>query len=194
MPETNTLVATLKEWKEALHIGELLRDMGEDLEREGLLDTPKRVQRAWREFLEGYTMSPEEILEQTFDAEGGGLQICRNIVFTSLCEHHLLAFHGTVQIAYWPNKHVCGLSKLARLVDCFGRRLQIQERMTQQICDALAEYLDPKGVYVTITARHLCCMGRGIRRDEMLFSTTAQYGIVKHMQLQTLLSTNLKES
>lgn len=184
----------LEEWRDATDIGKLLYVLGEDLEREGLLETPERVRRAWAEFLEGYTMNSETILGTRFAAEGHGLQICRNIVFTSLCEHHLLAFHGTVTVIYWPDKVVCGLSKISRLVDCFGRRLQIQERMTQQICDTLVEQLEPRGVYVTIKARHLCCMGRGIRRDAMEFITTAQEGGTPFKEVLTALQSTNKES
>lgn len=159
-------------------LGDLLLQLGEDVTREGLLDTPDRIERAWSEFLEGYTLDPKEILSRTFDAEGSGVQACIQISFTSMCEHHLLPFFGTVSIAYQPKERVIGLSKLARLVDCFAKRLQIQERMTEKIAQELYETLDPEGVLVICKAKHLCCHGRGIRRSQMLFNTTAVRGLV----------------
>lgn len=156
----------------------LLLPLGEDLDREGLQDTPERVERAWAEFLEGYTLDPKEILGTTFEAESTGIQVCTDISFCSMCEHHLLPFFGMTSIVYQPRGQVAGLSKLTRLVDCYARRLQIQERMTQQIADALVEHLDPWGVLVICSAKHLCCHGRGIRRSQMKFKTIAQCGQV----------------
>lgn len=164
--------------KWGIDIGSLLLQLGEDLSREGLQNTPDRVNRAWGEFLEGYTLDPREILDRTFSAESNGIQACIDISFTSMCEHHLLPFFGTTSIVYEPNTRVAGLSKLTRLVDCFARRLQIQERMTQQIAATLFEFLDPAGVLVICRAKHLCCHGRGIRRSQMEFKTTAQCGEV----------------
>ena len=161
-----------------INLGGLLLSLGENLDREGLQDTPKRVERAWGEFLEGYALDPKAILERTFRSESEGIQVCSNISFCSMCEHHLLPFFGTTLIVYRPNTQVAGLSKLARLVDCYARRLQIQERMTQQIADALFESLEPVGVLVICQAKHLCCHGRGIRRSQMEFKTTAQCGKV----------------
>lgn len=161
-----------------IDLKEMLTNLGEDLNREGLQATPDRVKRAWSEFLEGYTIDLEDIFGTTFEAEGPGIQACQNIGFYSMCEHHLLSFFGTVSIVYQPDKCVAGLSKLARLVDCFAHRLQIQERMTQQIADTLYEHLDPKGVLVLCKAKHLCCHGRGIRRNQMEFRTVAQNGQV----------------
>lgn len=203
----------------------LLLQLGENLDREGLRGTPDRVERAWSEFLEGYTLDPREILSTRFTAESPGVQACTSIEFFSMCEHHLLPFFGTVAIVYQPPERLCsrtkttecpfhngadkickgsyadccakgmvghagprvwqgeygcvvGLSKLTRLVDCFARRLQIQERMTQQIADALFEWLIPVGVLVVCKAKHLCCHGRGIRRSRMEFKTMAQCGKV----------------
>ncbi len=165
-----------------IDIGALLLQLGEDLDREGLQETPERVERAWGEFLEGYTLDPKEILGKTFEAEGSGIQAVKNIEFFSMCEHHLLPFYGTVAIAYQPYKYVAGLSKLARLVDCYARRLQIQERMTKQIADSLFEHLEPRGgVLVICKAKHLCCHGRGIRRSQMEFTTTAQCGNIENV-------------
>lgn len=161
-----------------IDLGGLLLALGENLDREGLQETPVRVKRAWAEFLEGYTLDPKEILGTTFDAESTGIQACTHIEFFSMCEHHLLPFFGTAAVVYQPSKCVAGLSKLTRLVDCFARRLQIQERMTQQIADALYEHLEPAGVLVVCKAKHLCCHGRGIRRSQMEFRTTAECGRV----------------
>ena len=161
-----------------IDLGALLLQLGENLDREGLQGTPDRVERAWAEFLEGYTLEPEKILGLTFGAESSGVQVGLGISFSSMCEHHLLPFFGEISIVYRPDKQVAGLSKLARLVDCFARRLQIQERMTQQIADTLHEFLNPVGVLVICQAKHLCCHGRGIRRSQMEFKTTASCGKV----------------
>lgn len=159
-------------------IGGLLLQLGENLDREGLQATPDRVERAWGEFLEGYSLDPKEILGTTFKAESTGIQACTDISFTSMCEHHLLPFFGTTSVVYQPGERVTGLSKLTRVVDCYARRLQIQERMTQQIADAIWTCLEPVGVLVVCKAKHLCCHGRGIRRSQMEFKTVAQYGLV----------------
>lgn len=169
-----------------IDLGGILLQLGEDLDREGLQGTPERVERAWTEFLEGYTLDPGEILGKTFTAESKGIQACRNIQFFSMCEHHLLPFFGHATVIYKPNGYVAGLSKLVRLVDCFARRLQIQERMTQQIADALFKHLEPEGVLVVCNAKHLCCHGRGIRRSQMEFRTTAQCGRVTDNFWRTL--------
>ncbi len=161
-----------------IDIGGILLQLGEDLDREGLQKTPDRVERAWQEFLEGYALDPEKVLGLTFKADSHGVQAGLEINFSSMCEHHLLPFFGTVTIVYKPNDQVAGLSKLARLVDCFARRLQIQERMTQQIADALFTHLEPVGVLVICKAKHLCCHGRGIRRSQMEFKTQAECGEV----------------
>jgi len=179
-----------------IDIGGLLLALGENPDREGLQGTPDRVERAWNEFLEGYTLDPKDILGTTWEAESFGVQACTNISFCSMCEHHLLPFFGEVSIAYRPYQsealevkehgRVVGLSKLARLVDCFARRLQLQERMTQQIADALYKHLVPKGVLVVCKAKHLCCHGRGIRRSQMEFKTMAQCGTVSSDFWRTL--------
>lgn len=162
----------------SFNFSDLLLHLGENLDREGLQETPARVERAWREFLEGYTLDPAELLGTTFEAESTGLQACVDIEFFSMCEHHLLPFFGTTSIVYAPNNRVAGLSKLSRLVDCYARRLQIQERMTQQIAQSLMQYLEPKGVLVICQAKHHCCHGRGIRRSRMSFKTVAKCGAV----------------
>jgi len=166
----------MKETWKNIDLAGLFLQLGEDLTREGLRDTPRRVAAAWKEFLEGYTLKPSEILARTFKVESTNAQMCHNMHFVSMCEHHLLPFFGYVHIAYQPRNVVAGLSKLTRLVDCFARRLQIQERMVDQIATAMYENLDPYFVIVIAEGRHLCCHGRGIRRTEMTFTTTALRG------------------
>jgi GTP cyclohydrolase I len=141
---------------------EFLEVMGEDPKREGLRDTPRRVADMYQELMEGYSMSPKEILSREWN-EVTGMVIAKEIDFFSLCEHHLLPFYGKVHIGYIPSRAVVGISKLVRLVDCFSKRLQLQERMTKQIVDAINDNLHPYGVAVVVQARHLCMQMRGVR-------------------------------
>jgi len=140
----------------------LLEAIGENPKREGLRDTPRRVADMFSELTEGYSMNPKEILSREW-SEVSGMVVAKEISFFSLCEHHLLPFYGKVHIGYIPSKAVVGLSKLVRLVDCFSKRLQLQERMTKQIADALNESLHPNGVVVVVQARHLCMEMRGVK-------------------------------
>jgi GTP cyclohydrolase IA len=140
----------------------LLETIGEDPKREGLRDTPRRVADMFTELTEGYSMNAKEILSREW-SEVSGMVVAKEISFFSLCEHHLLPFYGKVHIGYIPSKAVVGLSKLVRLVDCFSKRLQLQERMTKQIADALNENLHPHGVVVVVQARHLCMEMRGVK-------------------------------
>lgn len=142
----------------------LLQHIGEDPTRDGLLDTPKRVVKSLTELTAGYRLDPAEILSTTFDVAFDEMICVRKIPFSSLCEHHLLPFHGTATVAYIPGPggRVVGLSKLARLVDAYARRLQVQERMTSQIAEAIETHLEPLGVGVIITASHTCMSMRGI--------------------------------
>jgi len=140
----------------------LLEAIGENPKREGLRDTPRRVADMYAELTAGYAMNPKEILSREWN-EVSGMVIARNIEFASLCEHHLLPFHGKVHVGYIPSKAVVGVSKLVRLVDCFSKRLQLQERMTKEIADALNENLHPVGVVVVVQARHLCMQVRGVK-------------------------------
>jgi len=140
----------------------LLEAIGENPNRDGLKDTPRRVADMYAELTEGYSMNPKEILSREWD-EVTGMVVARNIEFSSLCEHHLLPFFGKVHIGYIPSKAVVGVSKLVRLVDCFSKRLQLQERMTKQIADALNENLHPIGVVVVVQARHQCMQMRGVK-------------------------------
>ena len=145
-------------------VKELLEALGEDTEREGLKETPRRVADAFAEFTSGNQMSAKDILSTTFDVEGGDIVIEKDISFSSTCEHHLMPFFGRVAIAYIPDKKVVGLSKLARCVEVFAHRLQLQERMTEQIAAAIMEYLAPKGVMVWCEAEHTCMTCRGVKK------------------------------
>jgi GTP cyclohydrolase I len=140
----------------------LLEAIGENPKREGLRDTPRRVADMFAELTDGYSMNPKDILSREWN-ETSGMVVAKDIGFFSLCEHHILPFHGKVHIGYIPSRAVVGLSKLVRLVDCFSKRLQLQERMTKQIADALYETLRPRGVVVVVQARHLCMEMRGVR-------------------------------
>lgn len=147
-------------------VRDLLAFVGEDIEREGLLDTPGRVARALREMTGGYSIDVGALLQRTFVNDGySGLVLVTGVDFVSVCEHHMLPFTGTAAVGYIPSpSHVVGLSKLARLVDAFARRLQVQERMTEQIADALVEHLEPEGVGVVLRAQHSCMACRGVRK------------------------------
>lgn len=146
----------------------LLRQLGSDPNAEGLRQTPERVARAWLEMLSGYGDDPKKILGTTFDGEDcDEIIICRNIQFFSTCEHHLLPIEGKAHIGYLPNPktmRVVGISKLPRLVECFARRLQIQERMTREIADAFMEAVQPRGVAVVVEASHFCMRSRGVEQ------------------------------
>ena len=151
----------------------------EDEGREGLLETPKRVAKMYEELFAGYEMDYHKILSKQFTVDGKPSTIeVKGINFYSMCEHHIMPFFGTVSITYIPKEggKVVGLSKLARLVECFARRLQLQERLGKQICDALVECLDPKGVRVEITAEHTCMTARGINKPGSQTTTITTYG------------------
>lgn len=148
--------------KEAVRL--LLEGIGEDAAREGLQETPDRVARMYGEIFSGMDEDPEEPLSRVFPIEGGEMVLEKDIVFYSVCEHHLLPFYGTARIAYVPDGKVVGLSKLARTVEIYAKRLQIQERMTGQIADAVMECLQPQGVMVMLEAEHMCMTMRGVRK------------------------------
>lgn len=143
---------------------QFLEVIGEDPKRQGLQDTPRRVADMYQELTEGYSTDPKAILAREWD-EVSGMVVAKDIDFFSLCEHHILPFYGKVNIGYIPSKAVVGISKLVRLVDCFSKRLQLQERMTKQIADALNQNLHPHGVAVVVQARHLCMQMRGVRSN-----------------------------
>lgn len=158
-------------------VSQLLEALGEHTEREGLVNTPKRVARMYTELLSGYRADPKKIVNGAlFNITYDQMVIVRDIEFYSLCEHHMLPFLGRVHIAYMPNGKVIGLSKIPRLVDVFARRLQVQERMTQQIADLLQELLEPNGVAVVVEGVHLCTMMRGVKKHDARMTTSAMHG------------------
>ena len=157
----------------------LLNIIGEDPMREGLRDTPARAVRAMLELTAGYREEPKKILSTTFAERSDEIVIVRDIEFTSLCEHHLLPFIGTADLGYLPKDRVVGLSKLPRLVLAFARRLQIQERMTREIAEAIALYLDARGVAVIIKAKHLCMGCRGVKQPSAEMITSAMLGVFR---------------
>lgn len=163
-------------------VTELLLAIGEDPNRDGLVDTPKRVARALKENFAGLWQSPEEVLTTTFDIGHSELVIVRDIEVFSHCEHHLTPFHGFAHIGYIPGTsgRITGLSKLARLVDLYSRRPQVQERLTTQIADAMVEILDPAGVIVVIDCEHLCMSMRGVRKSQARTVTSAVRGHLRN--------------
>ncbi|MFC4533723.1 GTP cyclohydrolase I FolE [Sphaerisporangium dianthi] len=159
-------------------VREILLAIGEDPDRDGLLDTPSRVARAYAEQFAGLGQSPEEVLTTVFDADHDEMVLVKDIEVFSTCEHHLVPFHGVAHVGYIPNEkgQITGLSKLARLVDVYARRPQVQERMTSQIADALMAVLAPRGVIVVIEAEHLCMTMRGVRKPGAKTITSAVRG------------------
>jgi len=155
----------------------ILRTIGEDPDREGLLKTPERVERAWSMLSSGYRTDPDEILRGAiFDEECNEMVMVREIELYSLCEHHLLPFLGKCHVAYLPAGKIVGLSKIPRLVEAYSRRLQVQERLTSQIAHALQDSLHPHGVGVVIEARHLCMMMRGVEKQNTIAVTSCMLG------------------
>ncbi|SFB04031.1 GTP cyclohydrolase I [Acetitomaculum ruminis DSM 5522] len=142
----------------------ILEGIGEDINREGLRETPDRIARMYGEIMGGMEMDPAKPLSKVFEAENNEMVVEKDITFYSMCEHHMLPFFGKAHIAYIPNGKVVGLSKLARTVDIYAKRLQLQEQMTAQIADALEKYLQPKGVMVMVEGEHLCMTMRGIKK------------------------------
>jgi GTP cyclohydrolase I len=164
---------------------EMLRRLGEDPERDGLLKTPERIEKSMAYLTRGYKQSANDILRGAlFDVDYDEMVIVRDIEFYSLCEHHMLPFFGKAHVAYIPNGKVIGLSKVARLVDVFARRLQVQERMTRQIADAIVEAIEPQGVAVILEAQHLCMMMRGVEKQGSMTTTSAMLGAFRE-QAQT---------
>ena len=164
-------------------VEELLRAIGENPKRQGLIDTPRRVARAYQELVSGYTTDPVDLVNNAvFDIEYDDMVIVSDIEYYSLCEHHLLPFIGHAHVAYLPKSKVLGLSKIPRIVDMFSRRLQVQERLTRQIAEFLVEVLDPRGVAVVMTARHLCSMIRGVMKHDANMTTSAMLGDFRYNQ------------
>jgi GTP cyclohydrolase I len=160
-------------------VRELLIALGEDPDREGLQETPARVARALKENFEGLWKSPEEVLTTTFDIGHEELVIIRDIEVFSHCEHHLTPFHGVAHVGYIPSGKITGLSKVARLVDLYARRPQVQERLTTQIADAMVNILNPLGVIVIVDCEHLCMSMRGVRKSQARTTTSAVRGALR---------------
>jgi GTP cyclohydrolase I len=181
-PKTSPPAATPAHTPEDIAaVRRLLAYIGEDPDREGLLETPVRFLKAWEEYTRGYRMNPEEILKSFEDGAQAvdEMVIVRDIPVYSLCEHHLAPFFGKAYVGYVPRKRILGLSKISRLVEIFGRRLQVQERLTNQIADALDTHLKPLGVAVVIECRHMCMESRGVRHTGTATVTSALRGSIK---------------
>jgi GTP cyclohydrolase I len=184
LPDTRTALGRIRKFDQQraeAAIRELLFAIGEDPERDGLQDTPARVARAYREMFAGLYTDPDSVLNTMFDEEHDELVIVKEIPLYSTCEHHLVSFHGVAHVGYIPGDEgrVTGLSKIARLVDLYAKRPQLQERLTSQIADALVKKLDPRGVIVVVEAEHLCMAMRGVRKPGAVTTTSAVRGLFK---------------
>ena len=155
----------------------LLEGIGEDPGREGLVETPARIARMYEEIFAGMNEDPKDHLQKTFTSQNTGIVLEKDITFYSMCEHHMLPFYGKAHVAYIPNGHITGLSKIARVVECFARRLQVQERLTVQIRDCIQQALNPIGVAVVIEASHTCMQMRGVEKQRSVTTTSAFTGI-----------------
>jgi len=161
-------------------VRQILVETGEDPGREGLRETPRRVRRMYAELTAGYHVDPERLINKAiFDVDYSEMVVVKDIPFYSLCEHHLLPFFGAAHVAYVPNGRVIGLSKIPRVVEMYARRLQVQERMTQQVADFLMERLEPRGVGVVLEATHLCAAMRGVRKPGTTMTTAAVLGLFR---------------
>ncbi|CAI3942479.1 MULTISPECIES: GTP cyclohydrolase I FolE [Commensalibacter] len=179
MNSKNNSAPTRQDAEEAIRT--LIRWAGDNPEREGLLDTPARVVNSYDEFFSGYKEDPREVLSRTFDEVGGYKEtvLLRDIRFESHCEHHMVPIIGTAHIAYFPHSRVVGISKLARVVEIFAKRLQIQERMTSEIANVIQEVLEPKGVAVIIEGSHQCMTTRGVHNTGVSMITSKMLGIFR---------------
>lgn len=165
-------------------ISSMLKAVGDGVDAQGTADTPKRVANMYDELLSGYSTDPVALLNQAmFDVEYDEMVVVKDIDFYSLCEHHLLPFYGKVHVGYLPNKKVIGLSKIPRLVEMYARRLQVQERMTQQIAAIMDELIEPQGIGVVVEAQHLCAAMRGVRKPNVTMTTSAVRGLFKKNSL-----------
>ena len=164
-------------------IEELLRHLGEDPQREGLIKTPLRVEKSLKFLTKGYDQDPVEVLnDAVFTEKYSEMVVIKGIKVFSMCEHHLLPFIGVAHVAYIPGEKIVGLSKIARLVDVYARRLQVQERMTMQIAETIQQVLEPKGVGVVVKAEHLCMQMRGVEKQESVAITSAMLGLFRSRQ------------
>jgi GTP cyclohydrolase I len=187
MARTNTTLdaSTLSDVTTQDLYREILIRIGEDPNRDGLIHTPERMEKAMAFLTRGYKQNVADVLHGAlFDVDYDEMVIVKDVEFFSMCEHHLLPFFGKAHVAYVPNGKVIGLSKIPRLVDVFSRRLQVQERLTRQICDAITEAINPQGVAVILEAQHLCMMMRGVEKQHSFTVTSAMCGVFK-TQLQT---------
>lgn len=175
------------------HIRALLRTIGEDPDREGLKETPARVAKSWGELYQGYRQTAEEVLSTTFTADGYDQMVTlKGIEFYSTCEHHMLPFAGHAHVSYIPAREIVGLSKLARLVDVFAKRLQVQERLTVQVADSLFKIIKPIGVAVMIEAKHGCMSCRGVRKQNSSMITTALRGAYERPEVRAEFFNSIK--
>ena len=162
----------------AVHYKEVLKLLGEDPTREGLEKTPIRVAKAMQVLTRGYTQDPKKVLtDALFEEKYNQMVIVKDIDFFSMCEHHMLPFYGKAHVAYIPNGHITGLSKIARVVDIFSHRLQVQERLTEQIMQCINDTLKPQGVMVVIEAKHMCLQMRGVEKQNSITTTSAYSGV-----------------
>lgn len=159
---------------------QILIGIGEDPEREGLLKTPQRVAKAYAELMDGYSKNPEKLINGAFfGVDYDQMVVVNDIEFYSMCEHHMLPFFGHAHVAYLPNGKVIGLSKIPRIVDMFAHRLQVQERMTQQIAELINDQIHPQGVAVVVEAQHMCMTMRGVKKQEATMTTSAMLGVFR---------------
>lgn len=159
------------------HFKSIISSLGEDVNREGLLETPKRVAKSWQYLTQGYAMKPEKIIQSAiFHEQHKEMVIVKDIELYSVCEHHMIPFFGKAHIGYLPNGKITGLSKFARVVDAYSRRLQVQERLTTQIMQCIHDALEPHGVAVVIEAKHMCMMMRGVEKQNSVTTTSAFTG------------------
>jgi GTP cyclohydrolase I len=169
----------------AEHYKEILKLLGEDPEREGLQKTPMRVAKAMQVLTRGYTQDARKVLTDALFAEKyDQMVIVKDIDFFSMCEHHMLPFYGKAHVAYIPNGHITGLSKIARVVDIFSHRLQVQERLTHQIMECINETLKPQGVMVVVEAKHMCMQMRGVEKQNSITTTSAYSGVFEAMKVR----------
>ena len=161
----------------------LLELLGEDPSREGLLNTPKRVAKAWEFLTKGYNENLDELINNAiFEGESKDMVIVKNIEFYSLCEHHMIPFYGKAHIGYIPDGKIIGISKLARITDLFSQRLQVQERLTNQIAQCLQEVLNPRGVAVVLEGKHFCMLSRGVQKQNSIATSSSMLGIFREKE------------
>jgi|TARA_B100001093_G_scaffold225092_1_gene215773 GTP cyclohydrolase I len=161
----------------------LLELLGEDPKREGLINTPKRVAKAWDFLTKGYTENLDDLINNAiFEGESKDMVIVKNIEFYSLCEHHMIPFYGKAHIGYIPDGKIIGLSKLARITDLFAQRLQVQERLTNQIAQCLQEVLNPRGVAVVLEGKHFCMLSRGVQKQNSIATSSSMLGIFREKE------------